>query len=186
MKPLIRYCFVLLSLVTVGAGARDRPFVDEASTDRTDIEEGAPWAERGFVLPPYPEDDDLIEFPVDKPGSPFRYYIDGKHLSVGEDAAVRYTLVIRSSSGGDNVSVEGMRCNMWETKAYAYGNGRGKLQPLKAPAWKPLKRNTVQRHLLDLREFYFCKTHEHVPNAEEEIVRLLKSTPRREEDRGFF
>ena len=186
MKPIVHVFIFMLVLLASATVARDRPFVDEPTTDRTDIEDATPWAEGGFVLPPYPEDDDLIEFPVDKPGSPFRYFIDGKHLSVGEDRVVRYTLVIRSSTGGNNVSVEGMRCDAWEIKTYAYDNGRDKLRPLKAPPWKPMKRSTVDQHLLDLREFYFCDIHEHVPYAAKEIVRLLKNTPRREENRGFY
>lgn len=186
MKSSVHFLIPLLALLSLTADARDRPFVDEPSTDREDVEDGTPWAEAGFVLPPYPKDEDLIEFPVDQPGTPFSYYIDGKNLSVGEDRVVRFTLVIRSPTGGNNVSVEGIRCNTWEIKTYAYDNGRAELRPLKTPTWKPLKRSTMNQHFLDLREFYFCNLYEHEPYASEEIVRLLKNTPRREEDRGFY
>lgn len=38
------------------------------------------------------------------------YFIDGSTISVGADQVIRYTLVIVSSSGAQNISYEGMRC----------------------------------------------------------------------------
>ena len=180
----------LFALGILDAGAKERAFVDEPSTDRDDIEEAEMWQEGGVELPPYPEEADLVEFQVDDPQARFRYFIDGRNLRVGEDQVVHYTLVIRSSSGSDNVSFEGMRCNIREFKTYAFGNGRGELRPLKAPVWERIQVHGPHRYHLNLRELYFCKPDRHLPYDAEEIVRLLGEMPRRvddiDNDTGFF
>lgn len=186
MKPTAILFAALTALGTLHTEARERPFVDEPSSDRDDIEAGEMWKERGVELPPYPEEADLVEFRVDDPHARFRYFIDGRNLEVGEDQVVRYTLVIRSGSGADNVSFEGIRCNVREFKTYAFGNGRGEFRPLKAPVWKRIQLHGPHRYHLNLREFYFCKPDRHVPYDAAEIVRLLGATPRRVDDTGFF
>ncbi len=190
MKSTILLFAMLLALGILDAGARERPFVDEPSGDRDDIEEGEIWKERGVELPPYPEETDLVEFRVDDPQARFRYFIDGRNLTVGEDQVVRYTLVIRSGSGADNVSFEGIRCNVLEFKTYAFGNGRGELRPLKVPVWERIQRHGLHRYHLNLRELYFCKPDQYKPYDAKEIVRLLGETPRRvndlDNDTGFY
>lgn len=190
MKPVALLFTALLALVTLSTEARERPFVDESSTERDDIAEGEMWKEGGVELPPYPEKADLLEFWVDDPQDRFRYFIDGKNLSVGEDRVVRYTLVIRSPTGADNVSFEGMRCDTREFKTYAYGGGRGKFRPLKAPVWEQVKLRGQYRYRLSLRKLYFCMPNRYEPYDAKEIVRLLGETPRRvddvDQDTGFF
>ncbi len=190
MKFTLLLFTALFTLGILDAGARERAFLDEPSSDRSDIEEGETWKEGGIELPPYPEEADLVEFQVDDPLARFRYFIDGRHLKVGEDQVIRYTLVIRSSSGSDNVSFEGIRCSTKTFKTYAFGNGRGELRPLKAPIWEQVKRNGPYRYHLSLRELYFCKPNQYEPYNAKEIVRLLGETPRRvddvDNDTGFF
>ncbi|MES9906732.1 MAG: CNP1-like family protein, partial [Sedimenticola sp.] len=89
--------------------------------------------------------------------SPFRYYIDSRSLSYNPiDGVVRYTLVIRSSKGGENVAFEGMRCNAREYKVYALGNGRGKLRPHPNPRWKMIAETGYTRYRTDLARNYLC------------------------------
>jgi hypothetical protein len=190
MKLTALLLTALFALGTLDAGAKERPFVDEPSSDRDDIEEGEMWKEGGVEMPPYPEESDLLEFQVDDPLARFRYFVDGENLTVGADRVVRFTLVIRSGSGSDNVSFEGIRCNTREFKTYAFGNGRGELRPLKAPVWERIKRNGPYRYHLSLRQLYFCKMDRYEPYDAKEIVRLLGETPRRvddvDNDTGFF
>jgi len=185
MKTLKIAAFALLALAAL-AEARDRPFVDEASTNRDDVGERTPWKEGSHALPPYPKEGDLVEFQVDTPGKGLRYYVDGEHLSVGEDNVVRYTLVIKSRTGASNVSFEGMRCNHWDFKTYAFGGGRGKLSPLENPDWEPIRTGGQYRHHMDLHEFYFCKPLQYIPFARDEILRRMQTPVQRVEDTGFF
>ena len=181
--------FLILSallLLSTGLHAeKDRPFVDEASTDRKDVEDPEPWKETKTDLPPYPDDDDLLEFDVDRPDSPFRYYVDGENLRIGVDGVVRYTLVIKSRSGAANVSYEGVRCNERRFKVYAYGS-RGQFKPLKAPQWEKLKQTGYDRYRLDLRNFYLCRPSEYRPNSMEEILHLLSEGFAPVEDNDAF
>jgi hypothetical protein len=179
----------LAALLAMACGAvvgEDRPFVDEPSHERRHLDQGPSWAEEGFVLPPYPEEADLIGFPVDDPGSPLRYSLDARHLAVGDDGVVRYTLVVRSSSGAVNVSVEGIRCDQRQYKVYAYGTGDGTLRPIRDPQWEGIGSLGAGSHHRDLRQFYFCKPDRYSPYPKEEIVRLLSEGPRRIDDPGFY
>ena len=186
MTPITRLLVILIALATCPVQARDRPFVDEPSQERDDIEEGTPWQERDFTLPPYPDDADLLEFPVDDGDSRLRYFVDARHLKVGTDGVVHYTLVVKSASGAPNVSVEGIRCDQNQFKTYAFGTGRGTLKPVKAPRWERIGGPGQSPHYRDLREFFFCRQDRYAPQEKEDIVRLLGSTPRRGDDQGFL
>lgn len=176
----------LLVVSSAASQARDRPMVDDPPFTRQDVEEGAPWREGGHRLPPYPQAGDLVEFQVDTPEKRLRYFIDGQHLSVGEDGVVRYTLVIQSNTGAQNVSFEGIRCATWEVRTYAFGTGQNQLQPLEEAQWERIRRGGPYRHHLDLHEFYFCKPSRPVPYAAEEILRRMRAPiQRRDSDRLF-
>lgn len=179
---ILGLCLLLLS---APLASRDRPFLDEESYENKQVEEGAPWQEQRQGLPPYPREEDLVEFDVDRPGTPFTYLLDARNLSVGEDGVVRYTLVIRARSGSWNVSHEGMRCDTRDLKVYAYG-ARGAFKPMKNAQWTRMNLNDPNRYHSDLREFYFCQPHQHTPYKAEEIVRRLNSAPRRQDEPGFL
>ncbi len=186
MYKLTMILVVMLCLVSA-ALARDRPFVDEADPSlRDDLPETPEWTEGRYTLPAYPNDEDLVEFSVDTPSSPFRYFLDEKSVSIGEDETVRYTVVIRSPSGGNNVSYEGIRCNERAFKIYAYGSGRGKFNALPGAEWTPIFGNTAEQYHKDLREFYFCIPNRHVPYSREEILRNLSTKRGRSSDLGLF
>jgi hypothetical protein len=183
IRPLILFC--LLTAVSTG-WPRERPFIDNDWSTREDVEDPQPWKEGGFVMPPYPDEEDLVEFPVDDPDSRFRYFVDAHNLSVGDDGVVRYTLVIRADAGADNVSVEGMRCNERQVRVYAYGGVRGKLHVMKDSQWEPIRRSGPYRYHTDLREFYFCDLHAHEPHPVSEIRHLLQAAPRRNDTSSFL
>jgi hypothetical protein len=114
-----------------------REFIDtpEAPTPRG-VEEGEAWKEADAALPPWPRDEDLVEFRLDNDDRPLRYYIDGKNLRTGSDGVVRYTLVVESGSGARNLSYEGLRCNArGEHRLYAYGINR-QFMPQPESEWR--------------------------------------------------
>lgn len=175
----------LLALSMTSPQARNRPMVDEPAFTREDVEEGAPWQESGHRLPPYPEAGDLVEFQVDTPDKRLRYFIDGTHLSVGEDGVVRYSLVIQAGTSASNVSFEGMRCATWEVKTYAFGTGQEQLKPLAGAQWERIRRSGPYHHHLDLHEFYFCKP-SRLPYNAEEILRRMRAPIQRSESEPLF
>ena len=70
---------------------------------------GRPSSEKALVLPPYPQEKNLLEFAVGPTGSR-RYFIDRQSLSVGADGIVRYTVIVRAAGGAVNATYEGIRC----------------------------------------------------------------------------
>lgn len=143
------------------------------------------WAEQNTELPPFPEDDNLIEFEVTRPNANFHYFIDANSVSYTEaDGVVRYTVVIRSRSGANNVAFEGMRCSTREYKTYAFGNGRGKFARPRRVEWRSISVNGYTLYRKDLADSYFCN-----PNiinlSAERIVRELKHPTQQVRDSGF-
>jgi hypothetical protein len=180
---------ILSALLLVGTpllAEKERPFLDEASTDRDDVEDPEPWKELNFELPPYPQDSDLMEFQVDKPDSQFKYFVDGKNIQLGDDGVVRLTLVIKSRTGAANVSYEGLRCDIRQFKVYAYGV-RGAFKLVKGAEWEKLKQTGYDRYRLDLRDFYLCQMEEHRPlEIDNMLHRLREGPPRNRDERSFF
>ena len=118
------------------------------------------WKEGSTVLPDYPDDDDLLEVEGPPAYRSYQYLIDGKNLQVGEDGVVRYSIVIRSPSGADNVMYEGLRCNTAEVKNYAYGStnmdGKKIFFARSKPVWKSVTSSGVTGYTDSLRRNYFC------------------------------
>lgn len=144
------------------------------------------WTEKDSQLPPFPEDDNLIEFQVTRPSASFSYFIDANSISYTEaDGVVRYTLVIRSRNGANNVAFEGMRCTTNEYKTYAFGNGKGEFVRPRRIEWKPISENGYTRYRKDLAEFYFCNFHI-VNLSAEKIIRELKYARPQVRESGFY
>ncbi|OOZ40661.1 hypothetical protein BOW53_06960 [Solemya pervernicosa gill symbiont] len=116
-----------------------------------------PWKESEAVLPPYPVDDNLLPVAIDTANRSYRFLIDEKALSIGEDRIIRYTLVAETRSGGRNVFYEGLNCTTLEYKRYAYGTSQGEFRRMRQPKWKPIMREGSGRFRRDLYDFYFCK-----------------------------
>jgi len=162
----------------------DNNFYNPHDTYNPNVEEFE-WAEQNAQLPSFPEDDNLIEFQVTRPNAAFNYFIDANSLSYNEaDGVVRYTVVIRSRTGANNVAFEGMRCSTKEYKTYAFGNGKGKFVQPRRIAWKPISENGYTRYRQDLAEFYFCNVHI-VNLSAEKIIRELKYVRPQVQESGF-
>jgi hypothetical protein len=102
------------------------------------FKEGRKWQEQEVVLPAYPRADDLIEVSLSLVDFPFTLWIDSASLDVGADRVVRYTGILRSEAGVDNVFFEGIRCEKKEYQRYAYGSG-GEFRPLQQPQWRSIR-----------------------------------------------
>jgi hypothetical protein len=154
----------------------DSPFIfEQEPLTSSRVQEGKPWKEESVNLPPWPADSDLIEFKLDGEPSPFRYFIDSKHLAIGSDGVVRYTLVVESSSGARNLSFEGVRCTArGEYKIYAYG-AAGKFTRVHE-SWKPVSDygDDYDRCHRDLSRFLFCVPRKFAPRPKKDMIRALE------------
>ncbi len=153
--PMLRVFLIIFPLILISAG---QAIAVEDSTSDLDSYyiEGAKWKEGKLTLPKYPRSRHLMEFSVDSAGAPFEYFIDRESLSIGQDYVVRFTVVIKSKSGAENVIYEGIRCDTREYKTYAYGSQDEKFQKASNPSWKILTRSGGTAYRYELYASYLC------------------------------
>ncbi len=130
------------------------------------------WNEILTSIPAYPKQANLIEFEGGA-ASPHHFFIDADSISVGEDAVVRYTVVIRTSGGATNVTFEGIRCATREMKYYAIGRSDGTWSRARDPQWRRIQHKDINRHHKVLAGDFFCQGKFTVSSAKEAIS-LLK------------
>lgn len=181
----ISLLFVLFLLAAGEVSARRQLYDEPHDTPLKNIEEQE-WSEGATDLPDYPEDENLLEFQVDQPGSKFRYFIDTESISVGEDdGVVRYTLVIRSQSGSSNVMFEAMHCTERQYKTFAYGTSKGEFRPLRKPRWRSIRETTNVRYRQDLWEFYLCDFETRKTRSSQHIINAIRYPRENRPDKGF-
>jgi hypothetical protein len=147
------------------AGCSTRPA--EQSDWERDNRKPAP-AEVQVELPSYPVAARLIEFDKSH-AADFQYFIDPATLSVDKDGVVRYVLVARSSSGAQNVTYEGMRCETAEHRFYAFGRLDGTWSRSRSD-WRPLQQGQPLQRVLYAD--YFCPQKVAILNAAEGVRAL--------------
>lgn len=115
-----------------------------------------PWEEQEVAIPPFPAAADLIRLDTEFAG--YRYFVDPRSLSVGEqDQVVRYTVVVESPAGPRNVFHEGIRCDDGHFKTYAYAAGEeGPFTDMPDARWRPISSQAAFRYRRDLHEYYLC------------------------------
>jgi hypothetical protein len=128
---------------------------EEGDFDRGKEVPGSEWEEDALVMPPYPPADNLIEVDLSLPEFPFTLFIDPQSLSVGKDRVIRYTAVLRSRNGVENVSYEGILCRHSKVKRYAYGSG-GRFRPVRNGDWRFIRKDGQDRFRTELVDDYFC------------------------------
>jgi CNP1-like family protein len=155
---------ILIALLVV-AGCGTRP-VEQSDWER-DNRKGAP-AEAQVELPAYPVPGRLVEFEKSQ-AADFHYFIDPQTLSVDKDGVVRYVLVARSSSGVQNVSYEGLRCESAEYRFYAFGRADGTWSRARSE-WRSLQQAQPLQRILYAD--YFCPQKVAILNAGEGVRAL--------------
>lgn len=141
---------LVVGAVVLGACGGPTRVVDFAAEDEKEH-----WKEIPVKLPPYPRDENLVQFAVGG-GVPHRFYIDAPSLSVGEDGVVRYTLVTRTAGGATNVTFEGTRCDGRRQKYYAVGEAGGVWTPARNPHWRRIQLQDPDRQYRALVDDYLC------------------------------
>ncbi len=168
----LRRVALACSLLAACAGALAQSF-DEDFDD-----EAKPWQEVAVQLPPTPQDQNLAEFYL-SPNATMKAYVDTASVSIGTDKVVRYTVVTRTEGGALNVMYEGMRCETWEKKTYAFGHPDGKWSRSRRDKWQPIRDIGANRIDGALFRDYFCDGKMIADNENvKSIVQRLKSQTR--------
>ena len=155
-------CLCALAFLAAAACTAPKPLSED------DLE-GKPWEVQRTWLPPYPKDGSLLSVRV---GStrPFTFFIDPNSVSVRQDGIVRYTLVARSLSGAVNVSYEGIRCETYQTRTYAFGRSDGTWVQARSQQWTSYSQYQTDQHLV-LADDFFCSASG--AKTAEEVVRAI-------------
>jgi hypothetical protein len=128
-------------------------------------------------LPAPPKAENLLPFEAGAANSN-RFFIDVQSILVGDDGIVRYTLVIRSASGAENVSFEGMRCETVEQKYYAFGRRDGTWSNARSSTWRRIQYKEINRHHGILYSDYFCPDGSPILSATDAINRFKYGVPK--------
>ncbi|RAM64548.1 hypothetical protein RB25_17975 [Herbaspirillum rubrisubalbicans] len=126
------------------------------SFDEDFDDEDKPWQEIAVQLPPTPQQQNLAEFYL-SPNATMKAYIDLNSVSIGTDKVVRYTVETKTEGGAVNVMYEGMRCETWEKKTYAFGHPDGTWSRSRRDKWQPIRDIGVNRIDGALFKDYFCE-----------------------------
>ena len=145
------------------------------------VEADPDWKEGEVAMPAAPREAALRAIDIGTP-SPNAFFVDEDSVGVGADGVVRYTLVVRTRGGAENVSFEGLRCATGERRIYASGRKDGTWAPLKNSAWQPIVDNGYNRPRAALAHDYFCDGPA-APRDREHALRLLRQ--RRDLDKPF-
>lgn len=145
---------ILCSFPVRADGLAER-FNPSISFDRAFDDEQKPWQEVEALLPAAPQAGNLRAFEVGG-GKGHRYYLDQASLSSGQDGVVRYTLVVRTAGGAENVTYEGMRCSDGERKLYAFGRPDGQWSRNRHARWETIDARGAGSHHKELFFHYLC------------------------------
>lgn len=135
-----------------------------------------PRQELAVELPAAPDTTALLHFAI-TPNTSQSFYIDPKALTVGTDGVVRYTLVAKSSAGASSISYEGIRCQSFEKKLYAFGHADGSWSRARQDEWRPIFKNAANRQHVTLAQDYFCRDGQLAGKAGEIVDRIRNRRP---------
>lgn len=186
--PLVILLSFLLPTAALSAEKKFGQFIDEAEPEiPASIQEGKQWEEGQVALPPWPAEADLVEIDLDsRSAANFRYFIDSRHLKVGGDGVVRYTLVAESPSGARNITFEGLRCTPKGTyRLYAYGSNNT-FTPVEGGDWQPISPQTGDRLHKELHGHFLCISRAFTPRPIKDMVRAFKGQIQGRENDGFL
>lgn len=145
LRRAVLACSLLAACSATLAQSFDEDFDDETK----------PWQELAVQLPPTPLQQNLAEFYL-SPNATMKAFIDTASVSIGTDKVVRYTVVTRTEGGAVNVMYEGMRCETWEKKTYAFGHPDGSWSRSRRDKWQPIRDIGANRIDGALFKDYFC------------------------------
>ena len=85
----------------------------------------------------------------------FKFAVDIDSILIGNDGVTRYTVIITSPNGNNQVQYEGIRCDSFQWRLYGtFESGVWKENPLSS--WNPIKDHAPNRYQAALAQGAFC------------------------------
>jgi hypothetical protein len=127
------------------------------------------------ALPGFPKRENLrkIRSPTHARGR--TYYVDEKSITLGQDRITRYTVVVRSASGVNNVVHESMNCSERDIKVLAYGTSQGVLKLAQGTVWRRYNHQGPMAYRAILALDYICGD-SHEPLDAATVVQRLRAS----------
>lgn len=150
--------------------------VTHAQDFEEDFDGKKAWQELAVQLPAAPAEANLLSFYV-SPTATQTFAIDTKSITVGADGVIRYTLVATGSAGARNISYEGIRCESFEKKLYAFGQADGSWSRARRDQWERIVTGTANSHHARLAQDYFCQNLTVAGSATDILQRIRSRRP---------
>lgn len=166
MPRLVLLTALFCATFSAGAASND-PFGKPKLNDYW--EEEKVWQEADVPPPAFPVMANLLPVYVSAVATN-QYLIDPLSISVSADTVVRYTLVVLTPGGAQNVSFEGLRCDTREWKTFATGRVTGEggtWSKARIGDWRPVENKPVNRHHAAISKDYFCPNGSAIRSADE-------------------
>jgi hypothetical protein len=168
VSPLLRCALAILALTQLAPALAIDP-LNPGRKFNDFWEDEKEWKEAEIEPPAFPADANLVPIYVSAVATN-QYLIDKASLAVGGDGVVRYTLVVRTPGGAQNISFEGMRCETREWKTYATGRvtPEGSVwSKARMNQWRPVENKPVNRHHAAISKDFFCPMGNPIYTADE-------------------
>jgi hypothetical protein len=182
ISQLLAASLLLLGAATHAQAAGD-PFNPGAGANSSnsgmaddDYDDGKSWQEIKTEIPPQPQAANLVSFYV-SPTATMNFLIDVNSISAGSDGVVRYTLVSKSQGGAENISYEGIRCQTYENKSYAFGQKDGNWSRARLSGWKQISESSGNRQHAALAKDFLCQDGMIAGKVEDIRSRLRSNRP---------
>jgi hypothetical protein len=144
-------------------------FIFSASAQEIAEKPAKVWVDSPVQFPSAPVQENLLPFYSNDSQS---FFIDSKSLAIVADGSLRYTMVSTSKSGAKNVSYEGLRCDTFEKRLFAFGRADGSWSPSRRNEWNEISNKGINQQHSNLAWDFVCETGSIVGNVEKILQRI--------------
>jgi hypothetical protein len=168
-KNIFKILLSLSVMMSISAHAQYRT-ADPA--DENDPDAPRFWEEAEVKIPTAPPSKDLKPFYVSAI-TQLKFALDAPSIAFGKDEVIRYVVVITSSSGAEQVSYEGIRCEKYEWRLYATMQKDGGWHKTANSRWQVIRNTGYNSYHAALVRDAFCDNT--IPRrSAKEIIPFLK------------
>jgi hypothetical protein len=164
-----------LAIVAHPVLAKKDIYGDEPSEFSFEEKNSEKWKESTIVLPPYPDDRDLLPVAMNSTDT-LKIYIDDKSISLAKDLVARFALIVESPSGARSVFYDGYRCETRQYKTYAIGTSQHTWSPAANSQWLTVPRSEINAFRDVIYRRYVCDGQKSA-RSPEELRHLLQYQP---------
>ena len=172
-RALLALAFAVGAAAAAGVAAqRDRHFLDDQVEPPRD-----PVPESPVRLPPYPRRDGLVALDDALFEGGARVFLDPASLSQPRPAVVRYTMLLVSAGGVENLLYESVHCENDEWRTLAFGTAAGEFRLVARPRWRSLRAGGSTAYRRAIARAYVCILQRRVTDRAEDLRRRLQRAP---------